>query len=191
MYKDPRDRWRGVGGFAFACTKSCKEREKKRREGHSRRDCAIVAVACSHEAAVGLVGMCMLPRSALLTCGVCACVWSLSLSRLPSAGRTVGDESERSVHRAATQAPGWAWSPTVGHAILCALSAYAPSELHVFRQWHDGDALGVYGAQVGILEEADQIRLRNLLQGQDGRRPETRDHNRRATSGQHQGQGQA
>ena len=33
---------------------------------------------------------------------------------------------------------------------------------------HDGDALGVDGAQVGVLEEGDQVGLRGLLQGKDG-----------------------
>ena len=37
-----------------------------------------------------------------------------------------------------------------------ALAADAPGELNVFG--HDGDALGVDGAQVGVLEEADQVR---------------------------------
>ena len=33
---------------------------------------------------------------------------------------------------------------------------------------HDGDALGVDGAQVGVLEEADEVRLGRLLEGEDG-----------------------
>ena len=37
---------------------------------------------------------------------------------------------------------------------------------------HDGDALGVDGAEVGILEETDQIRLGRLLQRADGGRLE-------------------
>lgn len=36
----------------------------------------------------------------------------------------------------------------------------------------DGDALGVDGAQVGVLEEGDEVRLDRLLQGTDGRRLE-------------------
>ena len=51
-----------------------------------------------------------------------------------------------------------------------ALAADAPGELNVLG--HDGDALGVDGAQVGVLEEADQVRLGGLLQGDDGRRLE-------------------
>ena len=35
--------------------------------------------------------------------------------------------------------------------------------------WHDGDALGVDGAKVGILEETDEVSLRRLLKGHDGR----------------------
>jgi len=34
--------------------------------------------------------------------------------------------------------------------------------------WHDGHALGVDGAQVGVLEESDQVGLASLLQGHDG-----------------------
>jgi hypothetical protein len=34
--------------------------------------------------------------------------------------------------------------------------------------WHDGDALGVNRAQIGILEQADKIRLGCLLQREDG-----------------------
>ena len=48
--------------------------------------------------------------------------------------------------------------------------ALAADELNVFG--HDGDALGVDGAQVGVLEEADQVRLGRLLQRQDGVRLE-------------------
>jgi len=52
----------------------------------------------------------------------------------------------------------------LGH--LGALAADAAGELDVLR--HDGDALGVDGAQVGVLEEADQVCLGGLLQGEDG-----------------------
>jgi hypothetical protein len=34
----------------------------------------------------------------------------------------------------------------------------------------DGDTLGVDGAQVGILEEGDEVRLDRLLKSTDGRR---------------------
>jgi len=33
---------------------------------------------------------------------------------------------------------------------------------------HDGDTLGVNGAQVGVLKESDQIGLTGLLEGTDG-----------------------
>merc|ERR1719401_1355168 len=47
---------------------------------------------------------------------------------------------------------------------LGALAADAPSELDVLG--HDGHALGVDGAEVGVLEEADQISLAGLLEGE-------------------------
>ena len=34
---------------------------------------------------------------------------------------------------------------------------------------HDGDTLSVDSAQVGVLEEADKVRLRRLLEGEDSR----------------------
>ena len=49
---------------------------------------------------------------------------------------------------------------------LRALTADAAGQLHVLG--HDGDALGVDGAQVGVLEQANQVGLAGLLQGQDG-----------------------
>jgi len=53
-----------------------------------------------------------------------------------------------------------------------ALAADAARELDVFG--HDGHALGVDGAQVGVLEEADEVRLRGFLERQDGVRLETK-----------------
>ena len=50
------------------------------------------------------------------------------------------------------------------------LPADAAGQLDVLG--HDGHALGVDRAQVGVLEEADQVRLGGLLQGDDGRRLE-------------------
>jgi hypothetical protein len=35
--------------------------------------------------------------------------------------------------------------------------------------WHDGDSLGVDGAEVGVLEETDQVCLASLLQGSNSR----------------------
>jgi len=43
----------------------------------------------------------------------------------------------------------------------------ATGELDVLR--HDGDALGMDGAQVGVLKQADEVGLARLLQGHDGR----------------------
>ena len=39
--------------------------------------------------------------------------------------------------------------------------------------WHDGHTLGVDGAQVGVLEETDQVSLAGLLKGHHGRALET------------------
>ena len=46
------------------------------------------------------------------------------------------------------------------------LASDSSSELNV--SGHDGDPLGVDGAEVGVLEEADQVGLGGLLEGQDG-----------------------
>ena len=48
-----------------------------------------------------------------------------------------------------------------------ALSTDSAGELDVL--WHDGDSLGVDGAEVGVLEETDHVGLRGLLEGKDGR----------------------
>ena len=45
---------------------------------------------------------------------------------------------------------------------LSALATDAACQLDILR--HDRDALGVDGAQVGVLEEADEVGLRRLLQ---------------------------
>jgi hypothetical protein len=47
---------------------------------------------------------------------------------------------------------------------LGALATDAAGELDVLG--HDGDALGVDGAQVGVLEQPDEVRLRGLLESQ-------------------------
>jgi hypothetical protein len=52
-----------------------------------------------------------------------------------------------------------------GDKALCPLATDAAGELDVLG--HDGDALGVDGAEVGVLEEADQVRLGSLLQRGD------------------------
>ena len=48
---------------------------------------------------------------------------------------------------------------------LSSLSADATGQLDVFG--HDGDPLGVDGAQVGVLKQADQVSLTGLLQSHD------------------------
>ena len=52
------------------------------------------------------------------------------------------------------------WS-MLSNLSLGALSPDPPGQLDVLG--HDGDPLGVDGAQVGVLEEADQIGLGRLL----------------------------
>ena len=46
------------------------------------------------------------------------------------------------------------------------LTSDSSSQLHVL--WHDGDSLGVDGAQVGVLEESNQVSLRCFLESLDG-----------------------
>ena len=50
---------------------------------------------------------------------------------------------------------------------LSTLSTDPPGELNVLG--HDGDPLGVDGTQVGVLEETNEVSLRGLLEGHDGR----------------------
>ena len=54
---------------------------------------------------------------------------------------------------------------------LGALTAETAGELEVLGL--DGDALGVDSAEVGVLEERDEVSLRSLLEGEDSRRLET------------------
>jgi len=49
---------------------------------------------------------------------------------------------------------------------LCTLATDPPGQLDVLG--HDGDTLGVDGAQVGVLKQTDQVGLAGLLQGTDG-----------------------
>ena len=49
---------------------------------------------------------------------------------------------------------------------LGAFSTDAAGQLDVFG--HDGDPLGVDGAQVGVLEQTDQVCLAGLLKSHDG-----------------------
>ena len=50
---------------------------------------------------------------------------------------------------------------------LCALTPDSPGQLNVLG--HDGDALGVDCAQVGVFEETDEVGFAGLLEGHDGR----------------------
>ena len=54
---------------------------------------------------------------------------------------------------------------------LSTLSTDTAGKLDVLG--HDGDTLGVDGAQVGVFEETDEVSLRSLLEGHDGRGLET------------------
>ena len=54
---------------------------------------------------------------------------------------------------------------SVHHEDLGALAADATGQLDVLG--HDGDTLGVNGAQVGVLKEANQVSLTGLLQSHD------------------------
>ena len=49
---------------------------------------------------------------------------------------------------------------------LRALAADSAGQLDVLG--HDGDSLCVDGAEVGVLEKADEVGLRGLLEGEDG-----------------------
>ena len=49
---------------------------------------------------------------------------------------------------------------------LSPLATDTTSQLDVL--WHDGDTLGVDGAQVGVLEETDQVGLAGLLESHNG-----------------------
>ena len=50
--------------------------------------------------------------------------------------------------------------------ILRTLSPDPPGQLDILG--HDGDPLGVDGAQVGVLEEPDEVGLAGLLERSDG-----------------------
>jgi len=49
---------------------------------------------------------------------------------------------------------------------LWSLSSDSSGQLHVL--WHDGDSLGVDGAQVSVFEEGYQISFSGFLEGEDG-----------------------
>ena len=56
-------------------------------------------------------------------------------------------------------------------AVLSAFTTDAAGQLDVL--WHDGDSLGVDGAQVGVFEKTHQVSLAGLLKGHHGRALET------------------
>lgn len=64
----------------------------------------------------------------------------------------------------------WTAEPTMGR--LAALAAETTGQRHVLGL--DGHTLAVDGTQVGVLEEADEVRLAGLLESTDGRRLETK-----------------
>ena len=51
------------------------------------------------------------------------------------------------------------------------LSSDSAGELEVL--WHDGDSLGVDGAEVGVFEESNEVGLGGFLEGEDGGRLES------------------
>ena len=51
-----------------------------------------------------------------------------------------------------------------------AVASDPPCQVHVLLQ--DGDALGMDGAEVGVLEDTDDVGLRGFLEGLDGLRLE-------------------
>jgi hypothetical protein len=53
---------------------------------------------------------------------------------------------------------------------LSTFTTNTTSKLHVFG--HDGDTFRVNGAQIGVLEQTNQVRLTGLLQCRNGRRLE-------------------
>ncbi len=74
-------------------------------------------------------------------------------------GREVPRLSRRNTHRA--------YARNAASRCLRALATDAAGQLDVLG--HDGDTLGVDGAEVGVLEETDEVRLGGLLEGEDGR----------------------
>jgi hypothetical protein len=63
---------------------------------------------------------------------------------------------------------GWSATPRFKPewSFLCTLPTDPPGQLDVLG--HDGDPLGVDGAQVGVLEQPNQVGLAGLLQGTNG-----------------------
>jgi len=52
------------------------------------------------------------------------------------------------------------------HEHLSSLSSDSPGQLDVL--WHNGDTLGVNGAQVGVLKQTNEVGLTSLLESADG-----------------------
>jgi hypothetical protein len=52
------------------------------------------------------------------------------------------------------------------------LSSDSSGELHVL--WHDGNSLGVDGAQVGVFEKSNHVGFSGFLKGKDGGRLESK-----------------
>ena len=50
--------------------------------------------------------------------------------------------------------------------ISVSLSSDSSGELHIF--WHDGNSLGVDGAEVGVFEKSDHVSFSGFLEGEDG-----------------------
>ena len=51
------------------------------------------------------------------------------------------------------------------------LTSDSSGQLHVL--WHDGNSLGVDGAEVGVLEESDHVSFSSLLESENSRRLES------------------
>jgi hypothetical protein len=66
--------------------------------------------------------------------------------------------------------------------VLSPLAADPPGQLNVLG--HNGHALGVDGAQVGVLEQTNKVCLCSLLEGKDGMALETQISLHRTRTGQ-------
>ena len=64
----------------------------------------------------------------------------------------------------------WFWFSSQGVSDLSTLATDTAGKLDVLG--HDGHTLGVDGAQVGVLEQTDEVSLAGLLEGHDGGRLE-------------------
>ena len=73
------------------------------------------------------------------------------------------------------RAVGFGWGLLKRYQIsvgnLSTLSTDTSGQLDVL--WHDGDSLGVDGAQVGVFEESDEVSLSSLLESHDSGRLES------------------